>query len=147
MRTYIILPSTIYGIVSNPLVDAGIMNPISQQVPGLIKAALGRGRAGVVGKGLAYWPSVHIDDTADLFIVLFDAIRKNPEGVDHGYNGYYFGENGEHLWSELSNEIGRVLVELGVQTEAEPTAFSEEELIKYWGSLVSLAFRGIWGAL
>lgn len=62
MRTYIILPSTIYGIAKNPLVDAGLQNPQSQQIPALIKAALSRGTAGVVGKGLALWPDVHIDD-------------------------------------------------------------------------------------
>ena len=64
MRTYIILPSTIWGIAKNPLTDAGLANPHSQQIPKLIYAALGRGRAGVVGKGLALWPDVHIDDGA-----------------------------------------------------------------------------------
>lgn len=62
MRTYIILPSTIWGIAKTPLTDAGLANPHSQQIPKLIHAALGRGRAGVVGKGLALWPDVHIDD-------------------------------------------------------------------------------------
>ena len=62
VRAYIVLPSTIYGIAKNPLVDAGLQNPHSQQIPNLIKAALARGRAGMVGKGLARWPNVHIDD-------------------------------------------------------------------------------------
>jgi hypothetical protein len=56
------LPSTIYGVASNPLVDAGIQNPHSIQIPLLIKASLDRGRAGMVGKGAALWPDVHIDD-------------------------------------------------------------------------------------
>ena len=114
------------------------MNPISIQVPLLIKAAIGRGQAGMVGKGHAYWPDVHIDDQADLYIILFDAILRDPEAVDHGLNGYYFGENGEHSWLQLSQAIGNALVELGAQKNPEPTAFTEPELLKYFfGWLVS----------
>ena len=63
MRTYIVLPSTIYGRAKNPFVDAGIQNPQSVQIPLLIKAALGRKQAGVVGKGVAIWPEVSNDDS------------------------------------------------------------------------------------
>lgn len=66
VRAYIILPSTIYGIAKNPLVEVGIQNPHSQQIPALINAALGRGQAGMVGKGLALWPDVHVDDSKQL---------------------------------------------------------------------------------
>ena len=62
VRSHIILPSTIYGIAKGPLFDAGVSNPHSIQIPMLIKGSLDRGRAGVVGKGLALWPDVHIDD-------------------------------------------------------------------------------------
>ncbi len=62
-RTYIVLPSTIYGIAKHPLTEAGVSNPHSMQIPTLIKAALARKRAGVVGKGKALWPDVHIDDS------------------------------------------------------------------------------------
>ena len=63
LKSYIILPSTIYGLADNPLVQAGIQNPQSIQIPTLIKASLGRKQAGVVGKGIALWPDVHIDDS------------------------------------------------------------------------------------
>ena len=56
------LPSTIYAIADTPLAKNGLQNPHSQQIPMLIKAALARGRPGMVGKGLALWPDVHIDD-------------------------------------------------------------------------------------
>ncbi|GJE96185.1 NAD(P)-binding protein [Phanerochaete sordida] len=135
-RTYIILPSTIYGIAQNHLVDAGIQNPYSIQIPMVIKASLGRGRAGMVGKGLALWPNVHIEDVSDLYIILYDAIvTKGTEGVDHGIRGYYFGENGEHAWGDISRAVGQAMVALGLATEAEPTAFTDEELEKYFGSV------------
>ncbi|EKM58500.1 uncharacterized protein PHACADRAFT_193621 [Phanerochaete carnosa HHB-10118-sp] len=136
LRAYIILPSTIYGIEKNPLVDAGIQNPFSIQIPMLIKASLARGRAGMVGKGLPFWPDVHIDDVADLYIILYDAIiTKGPENVDHGVRGYYFGENGEHPWYDISKGIGEAMVALGLTNDPEPTTFTDEELEKHFGSV------------
>ena len=51
-----------WGIARNPLVDAGIINPYSKGIPWLIKAALARGRAGMVGKGLSLWSDVEIEE-------------------------------------------------------------------------------------
>ncbi|KAI0071514.1 NAD-P-binding protein [Panus rudis PR-1116 ss-1] len=134
LRSYIIIPSTIYGIARNKLVDAGIVNPHSIQIPYLIKASLDRKQAGVVGKGVSYWPDVHIDDVADLYIVLFNAIVADPNKVDHGDNGYYFGENGEHTWFDISQAIGQAMFELGISKSSEPTTFTSQELLKYYGT-------------
>ena len=57
-KTYIILPSTIYGTPSNALTKAGLQNTHSIQLPFLIKASIGRGQGGVVGKGAAKWNHV-----------------------------------------------------------------------------------------
>ena len=62
VKVYIILPSTIYGIATGALVEAGIQNPHSQQVPGLIKISLNRGRAAMVGAGKNIWPNVDIEE-------------------------------------------------------------------------------------
>lgn len=161
VKSYIILPSTIYGRVKNPLVDAGIQNPQSIQIPYLIKAALGRKQAGMVGKGVALWADVSNDDSkfllkmipdrnsldflvADLYIALYDAIAANPDKVGHGIEGYYYGENGEHTWYSISRAIGEALVDLGVSKDPEPTSFTDDELIKYYGSLVCLASTSIY---
>ncbi len=56
------LPSTIYGLASGPLVDAGIVNPRSMQIPALIEASMDRRQAGMVGEGRNFHPNVHIDD-------------------------------------------------------------------------------------
>lgn len=70
IKSYIILPSTVWGIARNPLVDAGIINPYSQQIPALVRAALARGRVGMVGKGLARWPDVDIEEGMRLIHLL-----------------------------------------------------------------------------
>ena len=62
--TYIILPSTIYGWAKHDLVDRGIANYRSVQVPVLAAASLERRRAGMVGKGLARWSNAHVEDGA-----------------------------------------------------------------------------------
>lgn len=164
IRSYIIIPSTIYGIAKHALVDAGVSNAHSIQVPSMIRASLARKRAGVVGKGKALWPDVHIDDSesefpslclypyashtradrlgttlcvctaADLYLTLFDSILNNPDKTGHGWEGLYFGENGEHSWGQISAAIGQALVEFGISDNAEPTSFTVEEFVKYFGS-------------
>lgn len=73
---------------------------------------------------------------ADLYITLLDAIVENPEKVGHGREGFYFAESGEHRWYDISKEVSRVLVELGRGKSDEPTAFTREELPKYFLSEV-----------
>lgn len=72
-----------------------------------------------------------------MYVVLYDAIvQKGADNVDHGIRGYYYGENGEHSWYDISKAIGRAMVELGLSKSDEPTTFTDEELEKYFGSVV-----------
>ena len=50
------------AFAKHALVDAGVSNPHSVQIPLFTRASLLRGRAGMVGLGKALIPSVHIDD-------------------------------------------------------------------------------------
>lgn len=81
--------------------------------------------------------SIVISLEGDLFIVLYDAIINNPDKIGHGRDGFYFGENGEHLWYDISKAIGKALVKRGISESDEPTTFTKEELVKYFGSEVS----------
>ncbi|EIN10832.1 NAD(P)-binding protein [Punctularia strigosozonata HHB-11173 SS5] len=132
LKAYIVLPSTIWGLATGPLFDAGISNPHSIQIPSLIKTSLARGVAGMVGEGRNMWPNVWIDDVADLYIVLFDYVVANPSYSGHGTDGYYFGANGEHVLKDVSKAIGEALVALGKAKTAEPTPFTEEEIQQYF---------------
>lgn len=77
----------------------------------------------------------------DFYIILFDAVTTNPEKVGHGRDGYYFGigKEGDTEYSmyELAEAVGKALVKLGVHKESEPTAYSQEDLVKTLGSEVS----------
>lgn len=63
LKSYIVLPSCVWGVARNPLVDAGLINPHSMGLRFLFGAALARGRAGVVGKGAVLWSSVEIEES------------------------------------------------------------------------------------
>jgi hypothetical protein len=63
LKSYIIMPSTIYGIATGKLVDIGVQNAYSIQMPFLIKASLARGQAGMVGEGKNIWPNVNIEES------------------------------------------------------------------------------------
>lgn len=146
LKSYIVLPSCVWGVARNPLVDAGLINPHSMGLRFLFGAALARGRAGVVGKGVVLWSSVEIEEMIDFYIILFDAVAKNPEKIGHGRDGYYFGigkdSEAEYSMYEASAAIGKALVDLGVHQESEPTPFSEEEYVTYFGSKDIAAFFG-----
>ncbi|KAF9266645.1 NAD-P-binding protein [Marasmius fiardii PR-910] len=133
IRSYTILPSTIYSIAQGKLFDAGISHPYSMQIPGLIKLSIYRGQAGMVGEGKNIWPNVNIHDLADLYSDLYDSIVSNPS-TGHGRQGFYFGENGEHSLYEVGKGIGEVLVELGKAKTPEPNSFTKEEVAKYFRS-------------
>ncbi len=186
VRCHIVLPSTVYGVAKHALVEAGVANPHSIQIPTIIRASLRRGRAGVVGKGLALWPSVHTTDrefpslaslhiahvspagwrgscasdsltgclplfcsfcryiitsyltytlltVAEIYMILFDNILKNPDKVGHGWQGFYFAENGEHPWLDISKAVGQAMHELKLTDNPEPTRFTVDELKKYFG--------------
>jgi hypothetical protein len=64
-KTYIILPSMIYGISTGPIADLGgdVQHLHSILLPIFIKASLGRGQAAVVGEGKNIWPNVEIGES------------------------------------------------------------------------------------
>ncbi|EIM92601.1 NAD-P-binding protein, partial [Stereum hirsutum FP-91666 SS1] len=132
IRSHIVLPSTIWGLATGPLVDDGIQNPHSIQTPGLIKAGLARGQAGMVGEGKNVWPNVNIDDVADLYILIFDSAIKDTK-TPHGREGFYFGETGEHKLYDVCKAIAVALYEAGKSKTAEPVTFTDEECQKYFG--------------
>lgn len=67
IKTHIVLPSTIYGVANHLLVQKGISNPTSIQMPQLILASIDRGQGGILGKGANLWPDIHISESEHFF--------------------------------------------------------------------------------
>ncbi|KAI9058112.1 NAD-P-binding protein [Trametes sanguinea] len=135
LRALILSPSLIFGQGTGPLFERGLANPRSIQLPLLIKASLARGRgAGMVGEGKSVWNHVHVNDVADSYITLIDAVLRDAEAVPHGREGFYIIENGEHTWYDLSSALSKAFVELGLATSAEPVPFTQEDIDKFIGN-------------
>jgi len=135
VKTYLIVPGTVFGYPSGPLVDLGIQNKHSLQMPAVIKPSIARKQGGYFGKGVNQWPLVDVQETAELFIVLFDTIRSKPGSAGHGSEGYYFAANGQYSALEVARAISEALVDLGAGQSREPAVFTPEEVDKFFGRI------------
>ncbi|KAL1404873.1 hypothetical protein Q8F55_008484 [Vanrija albida] len=129
-RTYIVLPSTIYGIADHQFAQAGLSNPQSQQVPHLTRWSIDRRAGAVVGRGDNLWPNVHVDDVGDLFALVYGHA---VAGGEHGAGGYFFAESGEHSLKQVGDAIGAALYKRGLADAPGAKTLSDAELDKYAG--------------
>ncbi|KAF5367931.1 hypothetical protein D9758_004347 [Tetrapyrgos nigripes] len=134
IRSYIILPPTVYGIATGPIFEAGISNPHSTQIPILLRASMDRRRGGMIGMGKNVWPNVEIHELAELYNILLDSTILHPDSIGHGCQGIYNAVNGEYSSYQLAEGIGQALVDLGYADNPIPLTFSTEEENKYFGS-------------
>ncbi|KAK7465494.1 hypothetical protein VKT23_005469 [Stygiomarasmius scandens] len=136
-QSYIVIPSVIWGKARTELVEDGIQNPHSVPIPTIANATLEIGQAFVLGDGVPRWNHVEVNELADLYVALYDAVR-DPHGtsIGHGKNGYYFAESGECSWMELGEAMGRALHTLDPSRLAIVRSYSpeEESRISSWGS-------------
>lgn len=128
IKSYIILPSTIWGIASGRMVDAKFQNPHSQQVPSLIKFAYARRAAGYVGAGMNVWPHISIDDgkrkriilrqcsfdlsfiaVSNLYVEIYRQVIHESNEVPHGPSGFFNAENGKYQYKDLAQYIANAL--------------------------------------
>lgn len=148
INAHIVLPSTIWGLASHPLVESGLsnfrsiqvgtMSPCPRasisyicQVPALVRASIHRGQAGVVGSGVNHWPNVHVEEVAQIYILILEAALAGK--LVSGKSGsYFFGESGEHVVGDISKKIGETLAAKGIG-KPEPTAFTPQDIAKYFG--------------
>ncbi|KAF8830396.1 hypothetical protein HHX47_DHR2000466 [Lentinula edodes] len=133
VRSYIILPSTVWGISTGLLFDAKISNPHSVQIPYSARAALARGRGGMLTEGKNVWPIVEIHELGELYSLLYDAIQNKHPKAGHGREGYYNAGYEEYSMNQLATSLSQGLVALNRGTNAEPSSFTQEELDKFFG--------------
>ncbi len=69
-----------------------------------------------------------------LYEVLWNNVIEG-KAIGHGKEGYYFGENGEHILLDVAKTIGAELKELGLAESDEPTTFTKEEVDRWFGGV------------
>ncbi|KAF8544786.1 nucleoside-diphosphate-sugar epimerase [Trichophaea hybrida] len=131
----IVCPSCIYGQ------GTGKGNTKSMQVPWLVEQILKHGKAFTVNGGKNRWNNVHVQDLAKLYLMLTEAAVNGGKGADWNKEGYYFCENGEFVWGDLSREIAKRAKAKGYLKTDEVDDLSNEEVTKLhpfghvlWGS-------------
>ncbi|KZV72612.1 NAD(P)-binding protein [Peniophora sp. CONT] len=107
VRTYIVYPANIYGVLQGPLVDAGVSHAYSMLsvITRAIEFSIQRGQGVMVGKGLNRWPAAHINDAAQLYEVVLE--RALADKAPHGVQGTYVIENCEYTFAEAAMLHGR----------------------------------------
>ncbi|KAI5362229.1 Putative NAD-dependent epimerase/dehydratase, NAD(P)-binding domain-containing protein [Septoria linicola] len=106
VKTAIVSPPTIYGPGRGP------DNKRSHQVPELIRTTLEKGYTPRMNDGKTYWGNVHVHDLSALYLKLVEeaaaggSTREWPDKPPTwGAEGYYFCENGEHVWADVSQWV------------------------------------------
>lgn len=120
-RTAVVSPPTIYGLGRGP------GNQRSHQVPELARSMLEKKKAFQVGTGENYWSNVHVHDLSDLYVRLVEAAVDNGGKATWGQEGYYFAENGEHVWGQTAKSVAKAAVKLGFLASDEIVTISNEE--------------------
>ena len=142
VKTAIVCPPTIYGRGRGP------GNQRSHQVPELARAILERGYGVQVGAGKTLWGNVHVHDLSDLYLKLVENAAAGGSTAEWegkpalwGSEGYYFCENGEHEWGEVSRLLAKEAFERKWVGSEEVRSLSKEEAdaCTTWGS-------ALWGA-
>lgn len=136
VRTVIVAPPTIFGQ------NDGFINRQSVQIPKLVALAMKNKQSFTTYSGDYNWSHVHIDDLANLYVILLKNLL-DGKNIKTGREGYYFAENGVHNWKDISSRIGELLKERGLVKTDEVANLQPEQIQKlandefapyYWGT-------------
>lgn len=123
--TAIVCPPTIYGPGRGP------DNQRSIQAYWLSEAFLKRGKGFQVNEGKNIWHQVHVQDLSQIFVSLVTAATQ-PGGGKATWNdkGYYFAEDGDFVWGDISRSIAKIAAEKGFIQSAEIDSLPAAEVNK-----------------
>ncbi|KAF8157248.1 hypothetical protein B0H34DRAFT_493076 [Crassisporium funariophilum] len=120
VRTYIIMSPLIYGFGNVPFKNQSL------QIPWMMRVALQKRQAMVIGNGKGVWNYVHIADLTTLYELILAKLIAG-ESIPEGEKGIYFSQTGEFTWLDLAKSIAEVGYELGVLDSAEVKSVSLDE--------------------
>lgn len=135
VKTAIVCPPTIYGPGRGP------GNQRSHQIPELVRSMLEEKKGLQVGDGENLGPNVYLHDLSDCYVKLVEAAVEGGGQATWGKEGYYFAENGEHIWGRISKAVAKYAHKQGFLPSDEVVSISEKEAddLTWWGS-------ALWGA-
>ncbi|KAI9709611.1 MAG: hypothetical protein M1812_007659 [Candelaria pacifica] len=135
VKTAIVSPPTIYGKGRGP------GNQRGHQVYELARCTIEKQEGLQVGNGENFWPNVHVYDLSDCYLKLVEAAVKGDENVTWNKEGYYFTENGEHVWGEISRRVAMEVHDQGLTPSGNVRSIDEDEANK-----LTPMGAALWGA-
>ncbi|KAL8646632.1 MAG: hypothetical protein Q9210_006026 [Variospora velana] len=127
VKTYIIMPPTIYGT------GTGDFNRITIQAPAIMRSALRTGQVMQLGDDNAVAEHVHVEDLAELYIAVANKVIKDGmQGFPSGERGIYFAGTGRHTWGEFTRGIVQALRELNAIKTDEIKKVGLTEAAEMW---------------
>ena len=99
VRTAIICPPTIYGVGRGPGSQRG------HQLYELARCTLEKKKGIQVEAGKSRWTNIHVYDLSKCFLGLVESALRGGSKATWGKEGYYFTENGEHVWGEVAKMV------------------------------------------
>ncbi|KAL8673418.1 MAG: hypothetical protein Q9168_002161 [Polycauliona sp. 1 TL-2023] len=130
VKTYIIMPPTIYGT------GTGLFNRLTIQAPTVMRAALRSGQVLQLGADDGDVECVHVRDLADLYILMANRVMKGDLDVaaamPSGAQGIYFASTDQYNWKEFADGIAEAMVEVGGIKTKEVREVGLEEAAKEW---------------
>ena len=121
LKTAIVCPPTIYGKGRGP------DNQRSQQLPDLVKYTLIKNHGMQIGAGKTFWTNVHVADLSKCYLLLVEAAVEGHAKATWGEEGYYFTENDEHVWGNLSKLVASEAYKQGLITSDEVVSLSTDD--------------------
>ncbi|KAL8833197.1 MAG: hypothetical protein Q9170_004419 [Blastenia crenularia] len=127
VKTYIIMPPTIYGA------GTGFFNRLTIQAPIIMRSALRTGQVMQLGKDDGDVEHVHVEDLAELYVVIAKrVVEDGMQGFPSGEQGLYFAITGRYTWAEFSRGIADALYEAGGVKTKEVKRVGLEEAAEQW---------------
>ncbi|KAL8765011.1 MAG: hypothetical protein Q9209_007761 [Squamulea sp. 1 TL-2023] len=127
VRTYIIMPPTIYGT------GTGFFNRLTIQAPTVMRSAIRNGQVLQLGADDGDVECVHVQDLADLYILMAGRVaRGDLEGMANGVRGIYFASTARYTWKEFADGIANALFEVGGIKTKEIKKVGLEEAAGEW---------------
>ena len=121
VRTAIVCPPTIYGKGRGP------GNQRSQQMNNLTQGTLRKKQGFHIGNGKAHWTNIHVIDLSDCFLKLVEAALQGGGKATWGKEGYYFTQNGEHVWDDAAKWVASAAHKQGLIPSDEVISVTLEE--------------------
>ncbi|OAK99958.1 NAD(P)-binding protein [Phaeosphaeriaceae sp. SRC1lsM3a] len=125
VKSAILSPPLIHGIGKGPVSKRSI------QIPILIENILQRGAAFQVLEGKNIWNSIHVDNLATAIVVLVEEALKGPESKAAWLpEGYYFAEDAEFQWKDVSVAIAKTAHAKGLLNSDQVDKLTVDEATK-----------------